>query len=60
MTKKNCHVIDEEKKDGCRIIHSFATVAECESKIAEIEKTEPEKVHRGGFGIDAPEAKVNL
>ena len=37
------------------VLERFDTVAEAEALIAELEKTEPEKVHAGGYGIDAPE-----
>lgn len=55
---KNCHVIDEEGVDFPKLA-SFETVAECEAYITDLEKVQPDKVHRGGFGIDTPEEKVN-
>lgn len=58
MTKtRDCHVIDEEQDH--RKVASFGSVAECEQFIAMREKVEPSKVHRGGYGIDAPEDKTN-
>lgn len=41
------------------VVRRFDTVEQAEDFIAELEKTEPEKVHGGGFGIDAPETLIN-
>jgi hypothetical protein len=54
---KDCHVIDEGTLSK---LASFATVRECEEFIGQLEKVQPHKVRRGGFGIDAPDHKVNL
>jgi hypothetical protein len=55
-------VIDEEQTyvDGHGrtryvVVAVFATLAEAEDFVAELEKRDPEKVHRGGYGIDGPE-----
>lgn len=53
MTKK-VFVIDEES-NPIRKIARFHTIVEAEDFIAKLEESDPEKVHRGGFGIDAPE-----
>lgn len=55
----DCYVIDEGAEGGPKTIASFETVKDAEDYIAELEKSQPDKVHRGGFGIDAPEEKVN-
>lgn len=46
-------IVDEEATNGPQVIKRVSTVTEAELYIAELEKTQPEKVHRGGFGIDA-------
>lgn len=38
-----------------RVVARFGTVAEAEAYIAELEKTQPDAVHRGEYGIDTPE-----
>ena len=59
MTKSDVHVVDEECASRPRILASFETVAAAEAYIGRLEITQPDKVRRGGFGIDAPEEKVN-
>ena len=54
---KDCLVVDEE--DDAKIIASFDNVTECEAYIIGLAQTQWAKVTRGGFGIDAPEEKVN-
>lgn len=51
--------IVDESGGAIRVVGLFATVAEAEAWIADAEKREPEKVHRGDYGIDAPEEMVN-
>lgn len=53
---KNVHVVDEELAEPA-IIASFDTVAQAEDYIAEL--PDLDKVERGGYGIDAPENKIN-
>jgi hypothetical protein len=55
--ERDCHVVDEE--NHLATLGSFTSVAECEEHIAKLEVLDPDKVHRGGFGIDAPEHKTN-
>lgn len=47
-------VVDEESEPNPVVLQRFATLAEAEAWIAEMEKSNPEKVHRGGYGIDGP------
>lgn len=55
--EQDCHVIDEENDH--KIVASFDCVVLCEAYIIGLAQSEWAKVHRGGFGIDAPELKVN-
>lgn len=59
VDEKQVKVIDEEDNNGPFIIASFYTVKEAEDFIEEQNTIDPDKVHRGGFGIDAPEELVN-
>lgn len=52
-------VVDEEAKPGPRVVARFRTIAEAERHIAHEARGNPEKVARGGFGIDAPEEMTN-
>lgn len=45
-------IVDEEANPS-RVIKRVATVKEAELHIETLKETQPEKVHRGGFGIDA-------
>lgn len=51
-------IVDEEHDGGPKVVARTTTLREAENWIAEREKSEPEKVHRGGYGIDAPEEVV--
>lgn len=42
-----------------KVVHRCATVREAEEHIAQIEQTDPQSVHRGDYGISAPEQLVN-
>lgn len=52
-------LIDEEAEGGPRIIQRFSCIQQAEAAIAEMKKSNPAKVYRGGFGIDAPEDMLN-
>lgn len=52
-------LIDEESKPNPTVIDRFNTIQEAVARIDEYEKTQPDKVYRGGFGIDAPEAMLS-
>lgn len=57
---KTVTVVDEEREVGNGkqfVAARFGTVKEAEQWIANREKTEPEKVHRGGYGINYPESQ---
>lgn len=41
-----------------RVVDRLPTVGAAEAFIAELEKTEPEAVHAGLYGIDAPESHI--
>jgi hypothetical protein len=58
MSQRVVTVTDEEKIDAnnrVTVVASFGTIAEAEEWIAARETVDPEKVHRGGYGINAPE-----
>jgi hypothetical protein len=61
--RKQVTITDEESAtkpgDRLRVVARFNTVKEAEDWIAEREKIDPDKVHRGGYGINAPEKMVN-
>lgn len=48
-------IVDVEHPDGPKVVARVATVREAEEWVARQEKVDPEKVHRGGYGIDGPE-----
>ena len=52
MAKNRVVVVDEEARKN---VKRFASIEAAEQWIAKQEKVEPEKVHRGGYGIDYPE-----
>lgn len=52
--KKKVAIVDEETKPNPTVISYFNTIKEAEDWIAKEELTNPEKVHRGGYGIDVP------
>lgn len=51
-------IIDEESKTF-KVIKRVETIQEAEAWIEEYTKIDPDKVYRGGFGIDAPEYMIN-
>lgn len=51
-------LIDEETKPNPTIIGRFHTIDEAVAWIDKEELVNPEKVHRGGYGIDAPESML--
>lgn len=62
MKRKPVAVVDSEQtyKDSkgftrLTVVKRCDTVAEAEAFVAEREKVEPDKVHRGAYGIDGPE-----
>jgi hypothetical protein len=59
IDEKPVCIVDEENNNGPLVLKRFDTIAEAENWIAEQEKIDPDKVHRGGFGIDAPEEMLN-
>ena len=54
---KRVAVVDNESGECIRVVRRFHTVVEAENFIALLSDTD--KVHRGGYGIDAPEAWIN-
>lgn len=56
---KRVALIDEESKPNPTIIELFDSIIEAEQWIANYENIDASKVHRGGFGIDAPEEFFN-
>jgi hypothetical protein len=52
-------IIDEETTPNPTIIKKVSSIEDAETWIAEQEKINPEKVYRGGYGIDAPEEMFN-
>lgn len=56
MTKQQHVVVDEESAtkigEKFTIVFTGPTIESCEDWIAKQELIEPEKVHRGGYGID--------
>jgi hypothetical protein len=59
MKKLPVALVDEESKPNPTVIGRFSTIDEAVEEINRLEKTQPEKVHRGGFGIDAPEEMLS-
>lgn len=59
MVRADVFVVDEEAMPEPRILAAFTSVSAAEHFVAALEKHQAAKVHRGGFGIDAPEHKIN-
>jgi hypothetical protein len=53
---KQVSIVDEESKPTPTVIKKVSSIKEAEQWIAEQESIDPQKVHRGGYGIDAPES----
>jgi hypothetical protein len=52
-------VVDEETKPNPTVINRFSTIEEATQWIEDQIRINPDKVHRGGYGIDAPEEMIN-
>lgn len=52
-------VVDEEAEGGPRVIARCKTIKQAEDLIDAFSLIDPDKVYRGGFGIDAPENLIN-